>query len=173
MRMSAGGPFSQPQVDEGGRRWVPLAIGAAIIAAVVVAILVLGRPVKQAGPTAIAPYAENLRVGELKLSAAENFVGGSVSYLDGTIINVGNKTVTGVTVESVFRNSMGEIVQRESQPLMLYHTGMAGFPDVAPLSAAPLLPNQTRTFRLTFEHISEDWDHGYPELRFTRVITRD
>ena len=66
------------------------------------------------------------------------------------------ETVTGATVEVVFRNSMGQIVQRETLPLMLYHTGLAGFPDVAPLSAAPLMPNQTRDFRLTFEHISSN-----------------
>ena len=95
-------------------------------------------------------------------------MGVSVSYLDGKITNVGSKTVTGATVEVVFRNSLGEIVQRETLPLMLYHTGLAGFPDVAPLSAAPLMPNQTRDFRLTFEHISADWDQGYPELRFVR-----
>src|SRR5690242_15625616 len=171
--MSAGGPFSQPQVEEGGGRWVPVVIGGVIIALIVIAILVFGRPAKQPGPAAIAPYAENLRVSGLKLSAAENFVGGSVSYLDGKITNVGSKTVTAATVDCVFRNSMGQIVQRESEPLMLYHTGMAGFPDLAPLSAVPLMPNQTRDFRLTFEHISEDWDHGYPELRFTQVTTRD
>ena len=55
---------------------------------------------------------------------------------------------------------------------MLYHTGLAGFPDVAPLSAAPLTANKTRDFRLTFEHISADWDQGYPELRLVRITTQ-
>jgi hypothetical protein len=80
--------------------------------------------------------------------------------------------VTGATVEAIFRNSMGQVVQRETQPLMLYHTGLAGFPDVAPLSAAPLMPNQTRDFRLTFERISADWGQGFPELRFVKITTQ-
>jgi hypothetical protein len=167
-----GTPFSQPQVEEAGGRWIPVAIGGAIIVAAVVAILVLSRPAAKPAPPAVAPYAENLNISDLKLSAAENFVGDSVNYLDGKITNIGPQTVTAATVEAVFRNSLGQVVQRETQPLMLYHTGLAGFPDVAPLSAAPLTPNQTRNFRLTFEHISADWNRGYPELRFTRISTQ-
>jgi hypothetical protein len=170
--MGTGGVFSQPREEEEGRRWLPLAIGAGIVVVLVAAILLIGRPAKQAAPANVDPYAQNLRISDLKLSAATNFVGGSVTYLDGKITNVGDKTVTGATVEAIFRNSMGQVVQRETQPLMLYHTGLAGFPDVAPLSAAPLTPNQTRDFRLTFEHISTDWDQGYPELRFIRVTTQ-
>jgi hypothetical protein len=170
--MSTGGVFSQPPVEEAGRRWLPLAIGAAVIVAALAAIMILGRPAKQPGPATLDPYSEYLRVSDLKLSTAANFVGVSVTYLDGRITNVGSKTMTGATVESVFRNSLGQIVQRETQPLMLYHTGIQGIPDVAPLSAAPLTPNQTRDFRLTFEHISADWDQGYPELRFVKIISQ-
>jgi hypothetical protein len=167
-----GSVFSQPQIEPEGRRWVPVAIGAAAIVLVLVGIFVFGRPKEPLAPPPISPYAENLQIGDLKLSAAENFVGGSVSYLDGKIANVGSKTVTAATVEVIFRNSMGEVVQKEPLPLMLYHTGMAGFPDVAPLSAVPLTPNTTRDFRLTLEHISADWNQGYPELRFTKVTTK-
>jgi hypothetical protein len=169
--MGTGGVFS-PQVEAEGRRWLPLAIGAAIILAIIAAILILGRPTKQAPSAAADPYADNLRISDLKLSTAANFVGASVTYLDGKITNVGDKTVTGATVEAIFRNSMGQVVQRETQPLMLYRTGLAGIPDVAPLSAAPLMPNQTRDFRLTFEHISADWDQGFPELRFVKITTQ-
>lgn len=170
--MGTGGVFSQPHLEEEGRRWLPLAIGAAIIVVAVAALLIFGRPAKQPAAAATDPYADSLRISDLKLSAATNFVGVSVSYLDGKITNAGGKAVAGVTLETVFRNSLGEIVQRETLPLMLYHTGLAGFPDVAPLSAAPLMPNQTRDFRLTFEHISADWDQGYPELRFVRITTQ-
>ncbi|MGI9102459.1 MAG: hypothetical protein ACR2IF_08445 [Terriglobales bacterium] len=170
--LAMGSVFAPPPVEEEGRRWLPLAIGAGIILVVVGAILIFGRPPKQAPAAAADPYAESLVIRDLKLSAAENFVGASVNYLDGKVTNAGGKTVSGATVEALFRNSMGQVVQRETQPLMLYHTGLAGFPDVAPLSAAPLTPNQTRDFRLSFEHISADWDHGYPELRFGHITTQ-
>lgn len=166
------GVFSQPHIEPEGRGWVPLAIGATVIVLVLAGIFVFGRPKEPAAPPPIDPYAESLQIGDLKLSAAENFVGGTVSYLDGKIANVGSKTVTAATVEVVFRNAMGQVVQKEPLPLMLYHTGMAGFPDVAPLSAVPLGPNTTRDFRLTLEHISNDWNQGYPELRFTQITTK-
>jgi hypothetical protein len=169
--MGTGGVFS-PQVEEEGRKWLPLAIAAVIIMVALAAILIFGRPAKQPAAAAIDAYAEYLLISDLKLSTAANFVGVSVTYLDGKITNVGSKTVTGATVEAIFRNSMGQVVQRETQPLMLYHTGLAGIPDVAPLSAAPLMPNQTRDFRLTFERISADWGQGFPELRFVKITTQ-
>ena len=169
---SSGGVFGQPHVEEEGRRWLPLAIGAVIIVVVLAAIWIFGRPPKQAAGPGIDPYSENLRISDLKLSTATNFVGASVTYLDGKITNAGNKTMRGARVEAIFRNSMGQIVQRETLPLMLYRTGIQGIPDVAPLSAAPLTPNQTRDFRLTFEHISADWDQGFPELRFVKITTQ-
>lgn len=167
-----GSVFSQPNIEPEGRGWVPLAIGAVAIVLVLAGILVFGRPKELPGPPATDPYSEFLQVGDLKLSAEENFVGASVNYLDGKIANVGNKTITAITVEVTFRNSLGEVVQQEPHQLMLYHTGMAGFPETAPLSAVNLTPNTTRDFRLTFEHISADWNHGYPELRFTQVTTK-
>lgn len=159
-------PSPNPQEQE-KRRWVPVALGAAIVVLVILLLVVFGRnpqPTQREQPQ--PPYASNLRISDLKLSAAENFVGATVSYLDGKITNAGDQTVTGCRVEAIFRNSMGEVVQKETQPLMVLHTRPGyGYQDLMPLSAAPLLPNQVQDFRLTFEHISADWDHGYPELK--------
>jgi hypothetical protein len=166
-----GSVFSQPHIEPEGRRWVPVAIGVCAIALVLIAVFVFGRPSAPPPQAATDPYAENLQVADLKLSQAENFAGGTISYLDGKVANVGKLTVTGATVESIFRNSLGEIVQRETQPLRVTKPGLAGFEDVAPLSKVPLTPNTTLNFRLTFEHISNDWNHGYPELRFTQIKT--
>jgi hypothetical protein len=164
-----GAFFPEPQhADEGKRRWLAVGAGAAVVVVIVVALVVFGRN-PQAGAPKEAPqpeYAVNLHISDLKLSAAENFVGGSVNYIDGKITNAGDKTVAGCRIEAVFRNSLGQIVQRETQPLMILQVRPGyGYQDLTPLSSAPLLPNQVREFRLTFEHISADWDHGYPELR--------
>jgi|SRR6185312_15053548 len=167
-----GSVFSQPQMEPERRTWVPIAIGASVIVVALIAIFIFGRPSAPPPAPAVDPYAGFLQVGDLKMSVAENFVGGSVNYLEGKVANVGTKTVTGVTVEAIFRNSLGEVVQHESQPMMLINTGIQGFPDAAPLSAVPLTANTTREFRLTFEHISADWNRGYPELQFTKIKTK-
>ena len=44
--------------------------------------------------------------------------------------------------------------------------------DAISLSQQPLTPNMQKEFRLTFEHISADWNQGLPELRFTRIVTQ-
>lgn len=165
------GPFASTEPEPKGR-WVPVAIAGALIVAVVMAIVIFGGRGKAPAVASVDPYADSLNLSNLKLSAAENFIGGSVSYVDGTVTNTGGQVVTGATVEAVFRNSMGQTVQRESQPLMfLQHR--PGLPDeTIPASANPLRPNGTREFRLTFEHISADWDHGYPQLRFIKIDTR-
>jgi len=62
-------------------------------------------------------YAPNLQVADLHLSAAENFVGARVTYLDGKLTNGGTKTVIGAQVEVVFRNTLGEVVDRQMQPI--------------------------------------------------------
>ena len=50
------------------------------------------------------------------MSAAENFVGATVSYVDGTVTNSGDKTVTHVMVEVLFKDDMGQLAQREDIP---------------------------------------------------------
>ncbi len=167
-------PAPQPAEGQDSRRWVTIAFGAGIVVVLVVLLVVFGRnpqnaPQDQPQP----PYASNLQIGDLKLSAAENFVGATVSYLDGRITNAGNQTVAACRVEAVFRNSLGQVVDRQAQPLMVLHERPGyGYQDLIPLAQMPLTPNQVQQFRLTFEHISSDWDHGYPELRIVSLTLK-
>lgn len=114
------------------------------------------------------PYAANLKISDLKMSAAENFVGSSVTYVDGAVTNAGNRTVTHAEVHIEFKNSMGQVVQAEDVPLQILQTS-GPYPDTVDLKAFPLAPGQSKQFRLTFEHVSDDWDHSYPEVQVTSV----
>ena len=160
-------PAPQRQKEEPERHWIPIAVGAAIVVVIVALLVVFGGHPQPATAEPPQPaYAANLQISDLKLSAAENFMGATVSYLDGKITNAGPQTVTGCRIQAIFRNTIGEVVDKQAQPLMVLQTRAGfGYQDLAPLAKAPLAPNQTREFRLVFEHISSDWDHGYPELR--------
>ena len=152
-------------------RWRAAVIGIVLIVVVVGMIVLLSRS-ERPKPTGPPPYAAQLKLSDLKLSAAQNFVGSTVSYLDGKINNTGDKTVTGITVEAIFKNGMDQVAQKEELPLHVLQTG-GPYPDVLDLSVAPLAPGQTREFRLTVEGaISTDWNQQYPELRITRVQTK-
>jgi hypothetical protein len=148
-----------------------IGVAVALLAAMVgAAVLFSGRkPAPAAAEVApLHPYAAHLGFSELKMSTAQNFVGATVTYLEGKVANSGDKAVSGATVEVVFRNSLGEVVQKEPQPLMYIHTRKP-YTDVSDLRSNPLKPGETREFRLTFDHISADWNRELPQLRVAAV----
>jgi len=159
-------PTTEPQ--ESNLR--PILAGLAIVA-VVVAIIVFVFRAEQKPPAAPPAYAASLKFSDLKTSAAENFVGATVSYLDGTITNTGNQTVVHAVVEVTFKDDMGQTAQREDIPIHVLRTG-GPYDEAVDLTMSPLEPGQSKPFRLTFENISVQWNHAYPELRVTQVVTR-
>ena len=173
--MSTGPELIQP-AESPERNWLALAVAAAIVIAVVAGVvLVLNRG--QHGPTvapvtaAPDPYAVNLPITNVAMSEATNTIGGKVTYLDGHIANRGDKTVTGITVQTLFRNVANEVAQNVSQPMQLIRT-REPYVDVEPMSAAPLKPGDERDFRLAFDSVTADWNGEYPQLRILRVQTQ-
>ena len=104
-------------------------------------------------------------------SAAENFVGATVSYVDGNITNAGNKTVTHVIVQVLFKDELGQLAQREDIPMQVLKT-TGPYPEAVDFSVSPLGPGQSKTFRLTFESISAQWNRQYPEIQVTDVVLK-
>jgi hypothetical protein len=105
------------------------------------------------------------------MSAAENFVGATVSYVDGTVTNTGGKTVTHLIVEVNFKDDLGQLAQRDNIPMQVLKTD-GPYPEAVDFSVSPLLPGQSKAFRLTFEGISAQWNHQYPEIQVTDVAVK-
>lgn len=148
--------------------WVPMAIGAALLALVIGGVILLSRSGEQAATGQAHPYGANLRFTDLKVSASENFVGGNVTYLDGVLTNAGDRTVNAVSVELTFRNTLNEVVQKETLRVMaLSQSGP--YPDLIDLRSAPIAPGKSRTVRLTLDHISADWNRVAPDIKVTNV----
>jgi len=146
-------------------------IGAVVVViaiALAAAFLLREPPRKVALPS---PYIAQLKLSDFKMSAAENFVGATVSYIDGTITNTGNKTVTRVMVQVNFQDSMGQLAQREDLPLRVVRSNGA-YNEPVDLSVAPLAPGQSAPFRLTFDSISAQWNHQYPDIQVTDVTVK-
>jgi hypothetical protein len=151
-------------------RMRPFLIGAIVVAVVVALLLFAFREEKKAPPAPPA-YAASLQFSDLKASGAQNFVGATVSYLDGTVTNAGDKTVTHAVLQIVFKDDMGQMAQREEVPLrVLRSTGP--YDEAVDLSVSPLAPAQSKSFRLTFERISTQWNHEYPEMRVTQISVK-
>lgn len=154
---------------DASRLIIALAVGAVIVVMLGIAFL-LREPPKTAKP--ISPYVGQLRFSDPKMSAAENFIGATVSYIDGTITNSGDKTVTRIVVEVVFQDEVGQVAQDEPDiPLRVLKTS-GPYPEAVDLSISPLGPGQSQPFRLTFEHISAQWNRQYPEIKVMDVTVK-
>jgi Protein of unknown function (DUF2393) len=160
-------PLQAPEPESHLR---PLLIGVVIVVVVVGLIVFLSRGTAKA-PVAPHPYAAKLKLSDVKMSQAQNFVGASVTYIDGTVTNTGDKTVTHATVHVEFKNSLDQVAQVEDLSLRVLQTG-GPYPDAVDLSASPLGPGQSKPFRLTFEHVTADWNQAYPELQVTNVTVK-
>lgn len=117
-----------------------------------------------AGLAAADPYAANLPITNVKMSQASSVAGAQATYIDGQITNRGQETVTGITVQVAFRDVGNQLVQKETMPLNLIRT-REPYIDTEPVGAAPILPGDTREFRLILDHVAQDWNQNYPEIR--------
>jgi hypothetical protein len=169
------GPQLIRSAERRERNWAPIAIAVAVVVAVVIVLMVLGRG--KNGPTAkpistpLDPYAANLPISNLAMSESSNLAGGKVTYLDGHIVNKGDRTVTGITAQILYRNIAHEVAQNETQQLKLIRT-REPYVDIQPVSAAPLKPGDARDFRLIFDAVTQGWDGAYPEIRLIGVETK-
>jgi len=166
-----GGLIQQTsQTEDRNSLWKPVLIGLALVLVVVgVATLILRKPPKTTAPP--DPYAAKLVISDLKMSAAENFIGASVTYIDGTVANTGDRAVIHAVVRVTFSDSIGQVAQIEEIPLHVLQT-TGPYQEGVDLSASPLSPGQSKQFRLTFEHVSAEWNHAYPEVRVIEVTLK-
>lgn len=148
----------------------PILVGIVIVG-IVVGILALLLRSDQKKPTPPPAYAAHVKFSDLKTSAAQNFAGATVSYLDGAITNTGNLTVIHATVLVTFKDDLGQTAQREELPIRVLRTG-GPYDEAVDLNLSPLAPGESKAFRLIFDNISAQWNHAYPDLQVTQVAVK-
>jgi hypothetical protein len=163
-------PSGNPTTERQESSLRPILIGIVIVG-IVIGVLALISRSEQKKPAVPPAYAANLKFSELKTSAAQNFVGATVSYIDGAVTNSGDKTVIHAVVQITFKDDMGQTAQREEIPIRVLRTG-GPYDEAVDLSLSPLAPGQSKPFRLTFENISAQWNHAYPDLQITQVTVK-
>lgn len=160
-----------PAVEERDSSRVIIVVAVVAVIAIMLAIAFLlrapAKPVK-----AISPYTANLKFSDFKMSAAENFIGATVSYIDGKVTNAGDKTVTHLVVDVTFRDELGQVAQGPDEVPLRVLKDSGPYPEAVDLSVSPLAPGQTQPFRLTFDSISAQWNHQYPEIQVADVTVK-
>jgi hypothetical protein len=161
--------FTPVQPPAQQRNWMPIIVGLIAVLVAVGVIIALTRSHGPTGPQT-NPYAASLQLSNPKLSAAENYVGGTVTYLDVNITNTGDQALVGADMKAVFKNTLDQVVQTETLPLhVLVENQMGGYPDLVDLGRSPIGPGQTKTVRVTLEHISADWNQSYPAIELVNL----
>jgi len=97
-------------------------------------------------------YAAKLQFGNFAMSEAENFLHQKVKYLDGDVLNGGDRTLTAIEVIVEFQDDMNQIALRESRAAL-------GGPSAA------LAPGATAHFQVSFDHIPVSWNMQMPTVQ--------
>jgi len=161
-------PFSSGFREPGPRNWTSIVAGVAVVAIVVVAVVSVTRAgLHTANPG--DPYLDKLQLSNLHMATAQNFAGTSVTYIEGTVTNSGDRKVTDATVQVVFKNAIGEVSQRENSLPLTVALPNTPYLDYGTIDRAPLAPGQSRDFRLTIEYVTPDWDGQVPQVRMVSV----
>ena len=102
-------------------------------------------------------YASKIKIENLALSRAENFLNQEVTILSGDLINTGERTLQEVELTVEFYDDMNQIALRESR--LAVNSG-----------SPPLGPGESRAFDVSFEHIPTSWNMQQPAVRVTGLL---
>jgi hypothetical protein len=162
-------PVYSPFKDQTeSRSWVPMAVGLGAVLVLVAALVLITRSGRPANTNPRDPNLAKLQISDIHMATAQNFAGGSVTYIEGKITNTTDRKVVDARVEVLFKNSLGETAQKDTLPVTVLLPNVP-YVDYGLIDRAPLAPGQARDFRLTLEHVSTDWDGQVPLVRAVTV----
>jgi hypothetical protein len=147
------------------RRKIPtalIAVTVVFVAALIAGIVYLSRPVPQREPPGPSPeakaYLPNLALSDVTMKATENFMKQQVVEVEGKITNNGPRQIKRIDVYCIFRAPNGEEVYRERVPV------------VQATPTAAFAPGQTRSFRLPFDTLPDNWNQALPNLVIAQIV---
>ena len=158
--------------QEEGSIWVPIGLGVAFVVIVVGIVAWFSRSQPKVAPPPPA-YAANLKLSDLKMSTAQNFVGSTVTYVEGTVTNSGSQTVTHVVVHVIFNDSMNQVTQLEDIPLhVLDNSGP--YPDArGPQRGSPLAAWPKQTISPHLRTRERELEPGLSQSAESRKLSRN
>jgi len=136
---------------------VLIAIGVALLAVIVggLALLRHTRSGSASGPAPMGAeqktYLARISISDPRMTAAENFLGTTVTYLHARVTNNGTSTVVRLTLKLEFHDTLEQVVLREEAHPITPRT-------------VPLKPGETRAFEVAFEHMPLEWNQAPPAI---------
>lgn len=168
---SPDGPYPLNNVGKPAWNWLPWAVAIVAVGCLLGLVFWFGQASSKANDAGMDSYARYLVVSHLHIGQANNFAGNPLVYVEGTLKNRGNRTVTSVEMQALFPNDAGDPPRMDEAPVFLLLSRQS-YVETEPLDADPLLPGMSRNFRLTFANVSSTWNQKVPQLQVLRVETK-
>jgi hypothetical protein len=99
-------------------------------------------------------YAPQIRIENVTMSRAENFLNQEVTTLAGEIVNNGDRSLLGVELTVEFSDELRQTILRESRSV---------------LDPPPLTAGGRREFEISFEHVPASWNIQQPAIAVTAL----
>ena len=106
-------------------------------------------------------YKSKIDVFKLGLAKGENYLGGEVFYVEGSLKNTGNRVVQRVDITFLFKDSLKQVVLKESRKAVEYK-GKGG-----------LDPDKSTRFQVAFDRLPRDWNYVLPDIEVSEVTLKD
>ena len=101
-------------------------------------------------------YTKYLRVENVAMSRAENFLHQEVTTLNAEVVNAGPQAIAALELSVEFSDEMHQVVLREARAVL-------GTPPAA------LAAGERRAFEISFDHVPASWNMQQPAVRVSSL----
>jgi len=101
-------------------------------------------------------YLANLDLQDVEMTAKDDALGQTLLEITGTVVNTGDRPVSLVEVNCVFRDYNGIEIHRQRAAVVRARD-------------EPLAPGESRGFRLPFDSVPDKWNQTLPSLFVAQV----
>ena len=159
---------TEQQQQPAGHLLVTLVLAAIVVFVIAASLWFLFKspPPPQQGtlPLVVTPrmsdsekdYATNVRVENIAMSRAENFLHQEVTILNAEVVNGGPQAIATLELSVEFSDEMNQVVLREARAVL-------GTPP------AVLASGERRSFEISFDHVPPSWNMQLPAVRVTSL----
>jgi hypothetical protein len=106
-------------------------------------------------------YRSKIEISKAGLAKGENYLGGEVLYVEGSLKNAGDRVVQRVELTFFFKDSLKQVVLKESRKAVDYKGG------------GGLEGAKSTRFQVAFDHLPKDWNHVLPEIEVSQVTLKE
>lgn len=101
-------------------------------------------------------YTKHLGLSNVEMQAHTNSLQQQLVEITGNIQNTGDRKLAVVEINCIFYDPYGKVLLRQRVPIVSRRMG-------------GLAPGETKTFRLPFDTIPEDWNQATPQLVIAQI----